>query len=138
MFSAISLSIAYSLLDATPPQYCSRPLIRSRSTEGPFIKSLTPELKCRNGYDDQDLIFRMDQASGDHPSADWTGQFERWLCTDTSMKALQRLPRVHELTLRFARSCCNCHYSAQGLSCPFRRISELFLRTCFATTDHCL
>ena len=39
---------------------------------------------------------------------------------------------------RFAKSCCNCHYSSQGLSCSFRRTGGLFLRTSFAITDQCL
>ena len=127
------------------------------------------------------------QATGDHPSIDWTSQLERWPCTDTSTKALQELPRVRELNLRprrldlnlkpkknqeaalgqirgelalaaclrcahqkgpfvecvvikgrFAKSCCNCHYSSQGLSCSFRDTGEQFLRTSVASTDRCL
>lgn len=118
----------------------------------------------------------MDQTSKGDLSVDWTTQLERWPCTDKTTTALQKLPRVRELTLRprrldlkpksknmnfkpkknheaalgqicgelalaaclrcangkgpfvecvvvnglFAKACCNCHYSSQGLSCSFR------------------
>ena len=122
-----------------------------------------------------DLASENQQASEDHPSTDWTTQLETWPCTGKSTKALQKLPRVRELTLRprrlrglnfkpkknqeaalgqicgdlalnaclrcindrgpfvdcivqgcFAKSCCNCHYSSQGLSCSFRDLGEYF------------
>ncbi|KAF6231837.1 hypothetical protein HO173_009920 [Letharia columbiana] len=114
------------------------------------------------------------QATGNHPSADWTSQLVKWPCSDTSTKALKKLACVRELTLRhrrvdlnfkpkknqeaalgqicgelalaacrrcvndkgpfvecvvvrgsFAKSCCNCHYSSQGLSCSFRGIESV-------------
>lgn len=39
---------------------------------------------------------------------------------------------------RFSRSCCNCHYSSQGLSCSFRGIGGQSLRSSLASTDQCL
>ena len=127
------------------------------------------------------------QAMEDHPSVDWTGQLIRWPCTNKSTEALQKLPRVRELTLRprrvflnfnptknqqaalgqicgdlalaecrrcadskgpfvecvvaqgrFSRSCCNCHYSSQGLSCSFRGIGKQSLGLFLASTYQCL
>ena len=123
----------------------------------------------------------------DHPSVDWTGQLIRWPYTNQSIEALQRLPRVRELTLRpgraglnfnliknqqaalgqicgdlalaacrrcaegkgpfvecvavqgrFSRSCCNCHYSSQGLRCSFREIGKQSLGLFLTSTYHCL
>ena len=127
------------------------------------------------------------QAMEDHPSVDWTGQLIRWPYTNKSTEALQRLPRVRELTLRpgrnslnftliknqqaalgqicgdlalvacrrcanakgpfvecvvvqgrFSKSCCNCHYSSQGLRCSFREIGKQSLGLFLASTYHCL
>ena len=57
-------------------------------------------------YDAQDHVFRMDQASDsqqaseDHPSNDWTTQVQNRPCTELLTKALHKLPRLRELTLR--------------------------------------
>lgn len=134
-----------------------------------------------------------EQVSEEYPSNIWTARLEIWSCTDSSTKALHKLPRLHELILRprrlgclkfnglnfkpkknqeaalgqicgdlaptaclrcikgsgpfvecvivqvhFAKSCCNCHYSSQGLSCSFRDLGELFHMTFLANTDQCL
>lgn len=187
--AATDLTVHINLWRQTPQEQDLFPsFLQRRLLDATTLCTRSPHLNetAIKGYDAQDLIIRMDkardrqQASEDHASNDWTIHLESWPCTDTSTKALQKLPRVRELTLRprrlgglkikglnvkpkksyqeaalgqicgdlaltaclrctndkgpfvecvivqghFDKSCCNCHYSSQGLACSFRDLGE--------------
>ena len=67
------------------------------------------------------------------------------ICGDLALAACQRCanskgPFVECVVVqgRFSRSCCNCHYSSQGLKCTFREIGKQSHGLFLASTYHCL
>ena len=78
----------------------------------------------------------MDQASDsqqameDHPLVDWTDQLIKWPCATESTEALQKRPRVRELTLRPGRVFLSFHYVKNQQAALGQICGDLALAAC--------